>query len=40
VDADGAENGSVYAPVVDLNGVAGTTLTDLMSGGQIEFLIA
>jgi Ca2+-binding RTX toxin-like protein len=38
VDADGAANGSLYAPVVVLNG--GTTLTDLMSGGQIDFLIA
>jgi hypothetical protein len=25
---------------VVLNGVTGTTLTDLMSGGQIDFLIA
>jgi Ca2+-binding RTX toxin-like protein len=40
VDADGAANGSVYAPVVALNGGAGTTLTGLMSGGQIDFLIA
>jgi Ca2+-binding RTX toxin-like protein len=40
VDADGAANGSLYAPVVVLTGVTGTTLTDLMSGGQIDFLIA
>ena len=40
VDADGAAAGSLYAPVVVLNGVTGTTLTDLMSGGQIDFLIA
>jgi Ca2+-binding RTX toxin-like protein len=40
VDADGAANGSLYAPVVALTGVSGTTLTDLMSGGQIDFLIA
>jgi serralysin len=40
VDADGAANGSVYAPVVVLNGGAGLTLDQLMSGGQIDFLIA
>ena len=40
VDADGAAAGSLYAPVVVLNGVTGTTLTDLLSGGQIDFLIA
>jgi Ca2+-binding RTX toxin-like protein len=40
VDADGAANGSVYAPIAVLNGVTGTTLADLMSGGQIDFLIA
>jgi Ca2+-binding RTX toxin-like protein len=40
VDADGAANGSLYVPVVVLNGVTGTTLADLMSGGQLDFLIA
>jgi Ca2+-binding RTX toxin-like protein len=40
VDADGAANGSLYTPIVVLNGVTGTTLNDLVSGGQIDFLIA
>jgi Ca2+-binding RTX toxin-like protein len=40
VDADGAANGSAYESIAVLNGVTGTTLSALVSAGQIDFLIA
>ena len=36
VDPDGATNGSAFASVAVLNGVTGTTLTALVSAGQID----
>jgi Ca2+-binding RTX toxin-like protein len=36
VDVDGAANGSVFDPVAVLNGVTGTSLTDLVNARQID----
>ena len=36
VDPDGAANGSLFDPVAVLNGVTGTSLTDLVNARQIE----
>ncbi|HSA80753.1 MAG TPA: cadherin domain-containing protein [Geminicoccaceae bacterium] len=40
VDPDGAANGSAYDPIAVLNGVTGTTLTALVSAGQIDFWLS
>jgi hypothetical protein len=37
VDADGAANGSAYQTLAVLNGVTGTTLTQLVDAGKIDF---
>ena len=37
VDHDGAANGSAYEAIAVLDGITGTTLTQLVSTGQIEF---
>ena len=36
MDVDGAANGSVFDPVAVLNGVTGTSLTDLVNARQID----
>ena len=40
LDVDGAANGSAYEFLAVLTGVSGTTLTALVTAGQVDFLIA
>jgi hypothetical protein len=40
VDLDGTVNGAAFTSIALLEGVTGTTLTDLVNAGQVDFWIS